>query len=174
MMEIILVEALEKEATDAKSAASLAVAQANAQFVDPDVTVGEGSVSETSSPLVVKVGNKVVNKRPVLQQTPTANLPPSAPTARPNPVRSNKVNLAGGPAASGLRRAPGSGTATSTAQIIAQKKANLASEAAGGGSLDIDIGDAPAATEDPRITQLLVDDPDGGLLGDIETDPSRV
>ena len=179
MMEIILMEALEKEATDAKAAASIAVAQANVRVTDPSLEanpIGEGSTSETSSGLVVKVGNKIVNKRPVStavhQQTPAANLPPT--TARPNPVRSNKVNLAGGAAASGLRRSAGSGgNASSTSDLIAQKKASLAAEA-GGGSMNIDIEGASAVAEDPRITQLLVDDPDGGLLGDVERDPSRV
>jgi hypothetical protein len=139
--EGLLLECLSKERTDRRASANLAIAQANAT---------RGDVSETAPAQAtygvapVGEGSASETKTPIKIPGVTPKPPARIPIVR-------QVNLATSPRA-GVKRA----SSVSRASEVVAAKQVVSSTAAG----DIEL-----ATEDPRVTKLLVDDDEGGLLG---------
>jgi hypothetical protein len=152
MKEIIqefMFEVLENKAEEHRSQANIAIAEANASRVT-EAPVGEGATAETHAP--IKIAG-VTKKPAVVTAAPSGNVPNQP---RPNPVV-RKANLAAG-SRSGLRRATVPARAS---EVIAAKQAAVPEAG------PVEAGDIQMepVEEDPRVTKILVDDPDGGLLG---------
>lgn len=165
ILEMTLLEFVEKEALDAKTAANLATlraAQEQPQGEDEapaENVVGEGAESTTRMPL-----NRKLERTASVGAAPTANgsnVPPPMKGPRRDPLQVTKVNRGGVPTGG-----------QSQADILAAKKAALAASAAAGApargtAVEMQIDEVP---ENPKITDFI----DENLLGDPEDDPSKV
>ncbi len=164
----LMLEVLEQRAEEQHSKAVIAVAEANADRATAGpAPVGEGATSETRTP--IKAGNAV--PRPAA--APAAGATPVA--ARPAPPKVRRVNLTAG-SGGGVRRVatPASAATAVAAHAAPQESSNsIDAELAGVPAL-APVSAAKLAKVSPAaIAKVLVDDADGGLLGDPETDPSE-
>lgn len=148
IIQELMFEFIAEKAEEHRSKSSIEIAEANAarRGVAP-APVGEGSASESRTPVTIAG----TSKKEAPSAAPSGNVQNQP---RPN-VGVRKANLASG-SRSGLRRAP-QATHTSVVQKIAAQRPVEAG--------DIQMEPVP---EDPRVTQILVDDPEGGLLGQFE------
>jgi hypothetical protein len=154
IIEDLMFEVLENKAEEHRSKSTIAIAEANAEkrAGNGSAPVSEGATSETRTPVRVAAPKTAAapGAAPVSSAAPSGNVP-----NQPRPqVGVRAANLVGG-SKSGLRRA-----VAPTRQTVAAKVAAQAPQTVQTGDIQTD----PVA-EDPRVTAILVDDPEGGLLG---------
>jgi len=169
MVRELLLEVLEQKAEEQHSKAVIAAAAANAdKRPGAPAAVGEGATSETRTPITA--GNAV--QRPAGQPPASATPAPAAAAGRrpPQPRRVNLASASGG----GIRRAaapPTAATAAAARTVPQGEVSSIDAELAGVPATSPATAAKLAAASPAAIAKVLVDDSEGGLMGDPEGGP---
>jgi len=150
IIQEMMFEFIEQKAEEHRSKSSIEIAEQNAarRAGNAPASVADGATAETRTPVRIAGTQQKAPVAPAPSAAPSGNVPNQT---RPV-VKVRQANLSAG-SKSGLRRA-----GAVTRQTVVEKVAS---------SRPVEAGDIQVdpVEEDPRVTAILVDDPEGGLLG---------